>query len=188
MNPKLIIALVATGLIFFATMYFRTGDPEIPGLERPNIKLGSFTAGMEKGGTGPVNKAMGSRFKKEPIKSNANRAKMENRTNKRKSAGNTTKITKNKNRTRAKTPGKIKKRAGVGTNPRSKADFLKDRRRRLDERRKNPQVADNPYLGGEEGELVDENVPEEDFQPQEEEMMEQPMDEELPPDMGEGIE
>ena len=42
MNKKLITLAVSVGLVVFGMLFFRTGNPDIPGLERPSIKLASF--------------------------------------------------------------------------------------------------------------------------------------------------
>lgn len=42
MSPKLIVALVSVGLVAFCMAFFRTGKPDIPGLERPHVRLNAM--------------------------------------------------------------------------------------------------------------------------------------------------
>ncbi len=68
MNNKLILVIVAAGIVAFSMAFFRTGKPEISGLDRPEIKLGSFKAGMVDTGKSP-SAPVKSRFSKGESKS-----------------------------------------------------------------------------------------------------------------------
>jgi hypothetical protein len=74
MNPKLIVALIAAGVVAFSMTYFRTGDPDIPGLTRPEASLSVYAtedAATVEGATTRPN----SRFKQKAAPSKRNGAK-----------------------------------------------------------------------------------------------------------------
>lgn len=76
MSPRLIVVLVAVGLVAFCTAFFRTGKPDIAGLDRPSITFKNMAQNVEEGAK-PAAGNVQSRFKEEDaeIKKKAPRKK-----------------------------------------------------------------------------------------------------------------
>lgn len=89
MSPKLIAILGITGIVVFCLAFFRTGSPEIKGLERPSVSLSNFHLAVEK--ANPASSDRSSRFKSAE-KNNDRKASRINRNNnnnnRRKAAAN----------------------------------------------------------------------------------------------------
>lgn len=64
MSVKMITALVAAGLVAFCMAFFRTGSPDISGLDRPKVNLATYAAPKEESSSKTSAKPTTSRFKR----------------------------------------------------------------------------------------------------------------------------
>lgn len=71
MSSKMIALLVAVGIVAFSMAFFRTGSPEISGLERPSVNLNKFASLDETGKA--VGAPTSTRFKNDAKKPSPNR-------------------------------------------------------------------------------------------------------------------
>jgi hypothetical protein len=155
MRPRFIVLLIAGGVVFFCMAFFRTGAPEVQGLERPEINMKTFAGPVTPGARRSATDGNAESRFKEDEKERKPRKKSARSRRSNRSAERTGKVDRDGNRKKAKDDSSVTKakrkrptalaRRNPNRKPRTKTEYLKKRRRQREARVESDEIGEEVF-------------------------------------------